>query len=54
MFIGQSSLPEKGCVTDGEIMFSKQPDSKYLFGIAFDIQSWLHILLLPLFLEWGS
>lgn len=22
MFIGQSSLPEKGCVADGEIMFS--------------------------------
>ena len=54
MFIGQYSLHEKGCVADGEIVFSKQPDSKYLLGIAFNIQSWLHILLLPLFLGWGS
>ena len=48
--MGQYSLPEKGCAADGEIVFSKlQPDSKYLFGVAFNIQSWLHILLLPLF-----
>lgn len=39
--------------SDGEIVFTEEPDSKYILGIAFYIQSWLHILLTLIPLSFG-
>lgn len=53
MFIGWSSILEKGGgVADQQIVFREGPEGKYILGIIIVyIQSWLHLLLFCLFLE---